>query len=70
MNIHGVNERQMRIVEILKREKFCTAKDLQEVFGVTTRTIRYDMAYLKKVYKDNIVCHRGGHGGGIEWVDR
>lgn len=70
MGLHGVNERQMRIVEILKREKFCTASELQEVLGVTTRTIRYDMAYLKKVYKDNIVFHRGGHGGGIEWVDR
>lgn len=70
MNIHGVNERQMRIVEMLKREKFCTATDLQEVFGITTRTIRYDMAYLKKVYRDNIISHSGRYTGGIEWVDR
>lgn len=69
MGLHGVNERQMRIVEILKREKFCTATDLQEKLGVTTRTIRYDMAYLKRVYKDNIVCHRGRYGGGIEWIE-
>lgn len=34
--------------------------------GVITDKLRD----LQKTYKDNIVCHRGGHGGGIEWVDR
>ena len=68
MNIHGVNNRQIKIVEMLKRCKFITTADLQNELSVTRRTLRYDIAFLKKTYPNNIVTHRG-NGGGIEWKE-
>lgn len=70
MSIHGVNNRQLEIIKILKQVKETTTADLQEVLGVSRRTLRMDIAYLKKVYPDNIVTHRGRYAGGIEWIDR
>ena len=67
-NIHGVNKRQLEIVNILKKCKFATTADLQEKLKVTRRTLRYDIAYLKRVYPDNIITRRG-NGGGIEWKE-
>ena len=70
MSIHGVNNRQLEIIKILKQVKETTTADLQEVLGVSRRTLRMDVAYLKKVYPDNRVTHRGRYTGGIEWIDR
>ena len=67
-SIHGVNARQLEIIKILKQCKFVTTVDLQEKLKVTRRTLRYDFAYLKKIYPNNIISHRG-NGGGIEWTD-
>lgn len=67
--MHKVNERQLAIVKILKTEKFVKVRELQEKLGVTRRTIRYDLSYLRLVYPDNIISHSGSTGG-IEWVDR
>lgn len=69
MSMHGVNARQLEIIKALKYSKFLTSADLQILLNVTRRTIRYDMAYLKKIYPNNIVSHRG-NGGGIEWIER
>ena len=66
-NMHGVNNRQLRILEILKKCKFVTTEDLSVKLGVTTRTLRFDIAYLKKIHP-NIVTRRG-NSGGIEWKD-
>ena len=67
MSIHGVNARQLQIINILKEAK-CTA-ELQEALGVSRRTLRMDIAYLKKVYPDKLVTHRGRYTGGLEWVE-
>lgn len=67
--MHGVNSRQLQIISILKKCKDCTSADLQEELGVSRRTIRTDIQYLKKVYPDNIITRRGRYGGGIEWND-
>lgn len=68
--MHKVNERQLAIVKILKTEKFVKVRELQEKLGVTRRTIRYDLSYLRRVYPDNIISHSGRYTGGIEWVGR
>lgn len=69
MSVHGVNNRQLKIVEILKKEKATTTADLEVALGVSRCTLRMDIAYLKKVYPDNIITHRGRYTGGMEWVD-
>lgn len=68
--MHKVNERQLAIVKILKTEKFVKVRELQEKLGVTRRTIRYDLSYLRRIYPDNIISHSRRYTGGIEWADR
>lgn len=65
--MHNINKRQCEIVQMLKRDKFVKSCELAECFGVSIRTIRTDLQYLKKVYP--IVTVRGRYAGGIEWVD-
>ena len=67
-NMHGVNNRQLRVLEFLKKTKFTTVDDICDKIGVSKRTIQYDLAYLKKVYP-NIKTYAGRYGGGIEWKD-
>lgn len=67
LSTHGVNKRQMKILKILQTCKFVTTTDLSIKLNVTTRTLRYDIAFLKKAYPKNIVTHRGRYGGGVEW---
>ena len=43
--------------------------DLQEELGVSRRTLRTDIAYLKRVYPDKLITHRGRYTGGLEWVE-
>lgn len=37
--------------------------------GVSRRTLRTDIAYLKRVYPDKLITHRGRYTGGLEWVE-
>ena len=30
---------------------------------------RMDIAYLKRVYPDKLITHRGRYTGGLEWVE-
>ena len=43
--------------------------ELSEFFGVTNRTIQYDLSYLKKAYPGKIVSRPGKYNGGIEWLE-
>ena len=48
----------------------CTnTAELQEELGVSRRTLRMDIAYLKRVYPDKLITHRGRYTGGLEWVE-
>lgn len=48
----------------------CTnTAELQEELGVSRRTLRTDIAYLKRVYPDKLITHRGRYTGGLEWVE-
>lgn len=67
MSIHGVNARQLQIISILKEAKITA--ELQEELGVSRRTLRTDIAYLKRVYPDKLITHRGRYTGGLEWVE-
>lgn len=67
MSIHGVNARQLQIIGILKEAKITA--ELQEELGVSRRTLRTDIAYLKRVYPDKLITHRGRYTGGLEWVE-
>lgn len=40
-----------------------------EELGVSRRTLRTDIAYLKRVYPDKLITHRGRYTGGLEWVE-
>lgn len=51
-------------------EAKCTnTAELQEELGVSRRTLRTDIAYLKRVYPDKLITHRGRYTGGLEWVE-
>lgn len=65
MSIHGVNARQLQIISILKEAKCTNTAEL----GVSRRTLRTDIAYLKRVYPDKLITHRGRYTGGLEWVE-
>lgn len=48
----------------------CTnTAELQEELRVSRRTLRTDIAYLKRVYPDKLITHRGRYTGGLEWVE-
>ena len=52
------------------QEAKCTnTAELQEELGVSRRTLRTDIAYLKRVYPDKLITHRGRYTGGLEWVE-
>lgn len=51
-----------------KRAEAKRAKQVEEL-GVSRRTIRTDIAYLKRVYPDKLITHRGRYTGGLEWVE-
>lgn len=54
----------------LHKEAKCTnTAELQEELGVSRRTLRTDIAYLKRVYPDKLITHRGRYTGGLEWVE-
>lgn len=65
MSIHGVNARQLQIISILKEAKCTNTAELQEELGVSRRTLRTDIAYLKRVYPDKLITHRGRYTGGF-----
>lgn len=53
-----------------RKEAKCTnTAELQEELGVSRRTLRTDIAYLKRVYPDKLITHRGRYTGGLEWVE-
>lgn len=66
--MQGVNQRQVNIVNLLMKHKYYTCEELSNLLGVSIRTIKYDIAYLKKVYPNNFVVRRGRYCRGIEWV--
>ena len=67
MSMCGVNERQTKILDILKNsEGIVNCNVLHDTLQVSTRTLRTDFAYLKKAYPDNITVKMGRHGG-IIW---
>lgn len=51
------------------RHKCTNTAELQEELGVSRRTLRTDIAYLKRVYPDKLITHRGRYTGGLEWVE-
>lgn len=53
---------------VIKKSPTNTA-ELQEELGVSRRTLRTDIAYLKRVYPDKLITHRGRYTGGLEWVE-
>ena len=57
------NERQKKIIEYLQKEHYAKVQELVEQFGVTDRTIREDIKYLKKTFP--IEVRQGKYGGGI-----
>lgn len=52
-----------------KEAKCTNTAELQEELGVSRRTLRTDIAYLKRVYPDKLITHRGRYTGGLEWVE-
>lgn len=51
------------------KKRDLSIKELQEELGVSRRTLRTDIAYLKRVYPDKLITHRGRYTGGLEWVE-
>lgn len=68
--IHFITEHYNSYKQMPDKEAKCTTTaELQEALGVSRRTLRTDIAYLKKVYPDKLVTHRGRYTGGLEWVE-
>ena len=58
-----------RAWEIPAHELPALIEKVQEELGVSRRTLRTDIAYLKRVYPDKLITHRGRYTGGLEWVE-
>lgn len=64
----NVNKRQSQILKILRENKHVTTQFLAEKTGVSDRTIRHDLLFLRKeFYQINI--RRGKCKGGVYWLD-
>lgn len=59
-------ERRMEILEVLCRRRSDTVENLASEFGVSKRTIKYDIEYLSLSYPVYTVQ---GNGGGIYITD-
>ena len=59
-------ERRMEILEVLCRRRSDTVENLANEFGVSKRTIKYDIEYLSLSYPVYTVQ---GHGGGVRIDD-
>lgn len=59
--MRSTTERRQLILEALCRRRFDTMKNLSNEFGVSVRTIYYDLEVLQCSYP--IVTVRGGSGG-------
>lgn len=67
---YELNAYRARLDVKLHKEAKCTnTAELQEELGVSRRTLRTDIAYLKRVYPDKLITHRGRYTGGLEWVE-
>lgn len=64
--MRSTTERRQLILEALCRRRFDTMKNLSDEFGVSVRTIYYDLEVLQCSYP--IVTIRGG-GGGVRVMD-
>ena len=64
--MRSTTERRQLILEALCRRIFDTMKNLSDEFGVSVRTIYYDLEVLQCSYP--IVTIRGG-GGGVRVMD-
>lgn len=61
---HNVEERRRKIIEILKRDKFSTMKEIASECKASVRTIRNDLKYLRNHFPQ-IVVKKGGVDGGV-----
>ena len=59
--MRSTTERRQLILEALCRRRFDTMKNLSNEFGVSVRTIYYDLEVLQCSYP--IITSRGGGGG-------
>ena len=60
------SERRNAIIDVLCQKRFETVADLAARFGVSTRTIRYDILALSCFYP---ITTTKGHNGGIRIAD-
>lgn len=63
------NSNSCDVTVIINPHKCTNTAELQEELGVSRRTLRTDIAYLKRVYLDKLITHRGRYTGGLEWVE-
>ena len=60
-------ERRQAILEVLCQKRHETAKNLASKFGVSVRTVWYDVEFLSLSYPIETVC--GRYGGGVRIAD-
>ena len=63
----GPNERRQELIELLCRRRHDTYENLAREFGVSKRTIRYDIEMLTLSYPIETVS--GRYGGGVKIAD-
>ena len=63
----GPNERRQQILDVLCRRRQDTYDNLAREFGVSKRTIRYDIEELSLSYPIETVS--GRYGGGVKVAD-
>lgn len=66
--MNELDERKIKIISILKRDKFSTYTKIALELNVSERTIRGDFKYLKTIYPQ-ISIKRGKYEGGIYFRD-
>ena len=60
-------ERRQAILEVLCQRRHQTIQNLASEFGVSMRTVRYDVEALSLSYPIETVC--GRYGGGVKLAD-
>jgi DeoR/GlpR family transcriptional regulator of sugar metabolism len=61
-----INQRQSKILDLLKKHKHLKTSEIAEKVNVSDRTLRHDLLFLRKEFKQ-IEIRKGKYNGGVYW---
>jgi DeoR/GlpR family transcriptional regulator of sugar metabolism len=61
-----INERQSKILDLLKKHRHLKTSEIAEKVNVSQRTLQHDLLFLRKEFY-NIEIKKGKYHGGVYW---